>query len=82
MVTSLGKSEWRAQDLYEQLYCARGEMEKRIPEQLRLSSGRLSTEHSPQPLPAVRNHGIASFLPNATKNPALRLPKHDSLHRW
>jgi hypothetical protein len=44
VVTSLGKSEWLAQALYEQLYCARGEMENRIKEQLSLFSDRLSTE--------------------------------------
>jgi hypothetical protein len=44
VVTSLGKSEWLAQVLYEQLYCARGEMENRIKEQLSLCSDRLSTE--------------------------------------
>jgi len=36
LVTSLGKEAWPAQNLYEQLYCARGEMENRIKEQLRL----------------------------------------------
>src|SRR5664280_2551326 len=44
VVTSLGQSEWLAQALYEQLYCARGEMENRIKEQLSLFSDRLSTE--------------------------------------
>jgi Transposase DDE domain group 1 len=44
LVTSLGKSEWLVQALYEQLYCARGEMENRIKEQLSLFSDRLSTE--------------------------------------
>ena len=44
VVTSLGKPEWSAQALYEQLYCARGEMENRIKEQLSLFSDRLSTE--------------------------------------
>jgi len=44
VVTSLGPSEWLAQALYEQLYCARGEMENRIKEQLSLFSDRLSTE--------------------------------------
>lgn len=33
-----------ARKLYEQLYCARGEMENRIKEQLSLFSDRLSTE--------------------------------------
>jgi hypothetical protein len=44
LVTSLGKEAWPAQKLYEQLYCARGEMENRIKEQLRLFADRLSTE--------------------------------------
>ncbi len=44
VVTSLGAEEWDAGALYEQLYCARGEMENRIKEQLSLFSDRLSTE--------------------------------------
>jgi len=44
VVTSLGAAGWPAQRLYEQLYCARGEMENRIKEQLSLFSDRLSTE--------------------------------------
>jgi hypothetical protein len=44
VVTSLGKQAWLAQAMYEQLYCARGEMENRIKEQLSLFSDRLSSE--------------------------------------
>ena len=44
LVTSLGKEAWPAQKLYEQLYCARGEMENRIKEQLSLFADRLRTE--------------------------------------
>jgi Transposase DDE domain group 1 len=44
LVTSLGKQAWSAQKLYEQLYCARGEMENRIKEQLSLFADRMSTE--------------------------------------
>lgn len=44
IVTSLGSQAWPAQKLYEQLYCARGDMENRIKEQLSLFSDRLSTE--------------------------------------
>ena len=44
VVTSLGADAWPAQKLYEQLYCARGEMENRIKEQWSLFSDRLSTE--------------------------------------
>jgi hypothetical protein len=43
VVTSLGPEEWPAQALYEQLYCARGEMENRIKEQLMLFADRTST---------------------------------------
>jgi len=44
IVTSLMPPEWAAQALYEQLYCARGEMENRIKEQLSLFADRMSTE--------------------------------------
>jgi len=45
LVTSLPIKEWAARELYEQLYCARGEMENRIKEaQLSLFADRLSTE--------------------------------------
>ena len=44
LVTSLDKEAWSAQSLYEQLYCARGEMENRIKEQLSLFADRMSTE--------------------------------------
>lgn len=44
VVTSLPESSWPAQKLYEQLYCARGEMENRIKEQLSLFSDRMSAE--------------------------------------
>ena len=44
LVTSLGQEDWPAQQLYEQLYCARGEMENRIKEQLSLFADRMSTE--------------------------------------
>jgi hypothetical protein len=44
VVTSLREKAWPAHKLYQQLYCARGEMENRIKEQLSLFSDRLSTE--------------------------------------
>ena len=44
LVTSLDAQDWPAQKLYEQLYCARGEMENRIKEQLHLFADRLSME--------------------------------------
>ena len=45
VVTSLGGEEWPAQVLYEQQYCARGDMENRIKEQLMLFSDRTSTHY-------------------------------------
>ncbi|MGB6603584.1 MAG: IS1380 family transposase [Steroidobacteraceae bacterium] len=45
IVTSLSMHQWPTRELYEQLYCARGEMENRIKEaQLSLFADRLSTE--------------------------------------
>ena len=44
IVTSLSAEQWAAQDLYEKFYCARGEMENRIKEQMCLFAYRLSTE--------------------------------------
>jgi len=43
VVTSFGPQVWEAQPLYEELYCARGEMENRIKEQLMLFADRTST---------------------------------------
>jgi len=43
VVTSLSAAEWPAQQLYEELYCARGDMENRIKEQGMLFHDRLST---------------------------------------
>jgi hypothetical protein len=44
VVTSLPAEQWPAQDLYEKTYCARGEMENRIKEQMCLFADRLSTD--------------------------------------
>jgi hypothetical protein len=43
VVTSFGHQVWEARALYEELYCARGEMENRIKEQLMLFADRTST---------------------------------------
>jgi len=43
VVTSLSAEAWEARCLYEDLYCARGEMENRIKEQLMLFADRTST---------------------------------------
>jgi len=44
VVTSLTAEQWPAQQLYEKFYCARGEMENRIKEQMCLFADRLSTD--------------------------------------
>jgi len=43
-VTSLQAAEWPEARLYEELYCARGDMENRIKEQYQLFAGRVSAE--------------------------------------
>ena len=42
LVTSLAGEHWPAQQLYQELYCARGDMENRIKEQYSLFAGRVS----------------------------------------
>ena len=44
VVTSLPSEQWAAQPLYQDFYCARGEMENRIKEQMCLFADRLSTD--------------------------------------
>ncbi|MDQ2947784.1 MAG: IS1380 family transposase [Acidobacteriota bacterium] len=44
VVTSLAAEEWPASALYEELYCARGDMENRIKEQFSLFADRVSAE--------------------------------------
>lgn len=44
VVTSLGAAEFQPKSLYEDLYCARGEMENRIKEQMSLFADRMSAE--------------------------------------
>ncbi|HXN25383.1 MAG TPA: transposase [Candidatus Dormibacteraeota bacterium] len=45
VVTSLRGEAWPAQELYEEHYCGRGDMENRIKEQLMLFSDRTSTHY-------------------------------------
>ena len=44
VVTSLTSTAWAAKELYEQRYCARGDMENRIKEQFSLFADRASAE--------------------------------------
>ena len=43
-VAGSGPAQWAAKELYEQLYCARGDMENRIKEQFSLFADRVSSE--------------------------------------
>jgi hypothetical protein len=44
VVTALSEEQWAAQELYETLYCARGDRENRIKEQFSLFADRVSAE--------------------------------------
>jgi DDE family transposase len=44
VVTSLTSERWAGQELYEELYCERGDMENRIKEQFSLFADRVSAE--------------------------------------
>jgi hypothetical protein len=44
VVTSLSTEQWAAEALYEELYCARGDMNNRIKEQFSLFADRVSAE--------------------------------------
>jgi Transposase DDE domain group 1 len=44
IVTSFKNEQWEARSLYEELYCARGDMENRIKEQFSLFADRVSAE--------------------------------------
>jgi hypothetical protein len=72
VVTSLPAKAWPAQKLYEQLYCARGEMENRIKEQLSLFSDRLSTETMRANQLRLYFSSLAYVLVHALRRLALR----------
>jgi hypothetical protein len=55
IVTSLAPELWPAQPLYEEHYCARGDMENRIKEQLMLFSDRTSTAY-------LRSHQLRLYF--------------------
>jgi Transposase DDE domain group 1 len=55
VVTSLGAEQWEARELYEDLYCQRGEMENRLKEQLMLFADRTSTAF-------LRSHQIRRYF--------------------
>jgi Transposase DDE domain group 1 len=80
VVTSLKAQGRPAQKLYEQLYCARGEMENRIKEQLSLFSDRLSTETMRQSAVVVL---LAAGLRVDVRRGSWRWPERSGpAHRW
>jgi hypothetical protein len=79
IVTSLDPKAWPAQKLYEQLYCARGEMENRIKEaQLELFAdrclphlGRRGARVAPPPRTRKRNLAIVAPSSRAERRQAI-----------
>lgn len=72
VVTSLVGPEWEARALYEDLYCARGEMENRIKEQLSLFADRVSTEMMRANQMRVYLSGLAYVLVSALRRIGLQ----------
>jgi len=72
VVTSLSAKDWPAQRLYEKLYCARGDMENRIKEQLSLFNDRLSTETMRSNQLRLYFSAMAYVLVSALRRLALR----------
>ena len=72
VVTTLSEQEWAAQALYEELYCARGEMENRIKEQLSLFATRVSAETMKANQVRLNLAGCAYMLMHALRRLALK----------
>jgi len=72
VVTSLPSAEWAAQALYEELYCARGEMENRLKEQLMLFADRTSTAYLRSNQIRLYFSGVAYVLMQALRRLGLQ----------
>ena len=72
VATSLTAEQWAAQDLYEKFYCARGEMENRIKEQMLLFADRLSTDEMPGNQLRLYFSALAYTLMEALRRLALK----------
>jgi len=72
IVTSLSADKWAAQQLYENFYCARGEMENRIKEQMCLFADRLSTDEMPGNQLRLYFSALAYTLVEALRRLALK----------
>jgi DDE family transposase len=71
VVTSLDAESWPPQQLYEDLYCARGNMENRIKEQLSLFADRVSAETMQANQIRIYFSAIAYLLVNSFRRLAL-----------
>lgn len=67
VVTSLQGRRWNRRALYEKLYCARGEMENRIKEQMSLFADRVSTETMRANQMRLSLSGVAYVLVSALR---------------
>ena len=72
VVTNLSAEQWPAQALYEELYCARGEMENRIKEQLNLFATRVSAETMKANQVRMNLSGCAYVLMHALRRIGLK----------
>lgn len=72
VVTNLGAEPWPAQELYESLYCVRGEMENRIKEQLSLFATRVSAATMKANQVRLSLAGCAYVLLHALRRLALK----------
>lgn len=72
VVTNLSAEQWAARALYEDLYCARGEMENRIKEQLSLFATRVSAETMKANQVRVNLAGCAYVLMHALRRLGLK----------
>jgi hypothetical protein len=71
VVTSLDAESWAPQELYQTLYCARGDMENRIKEQLSLFADRVSAETMKANQLRIYFSAIAYVLVSALRRLAL-----------
>ena len=74
VVTSLSADKWAAREFYEQFYCASGEMENRIKEQMCLFAYRLSTEEMKGNQLRLYLSAVAYTLVEALRRLALKAP--------
>jgi hypothetical protein len=85
LVTSLSGEPWAAQPLYEKFYCARGEMENRIKEQMCLFADRLSTDEMKGNQLRLYFSALAYTLVEALRRLGLKgtkAPAHPPQLRW